>query len=153
MGSIRPSQRLAGMYRKSKHITSYFIFADFQLGLVGLGNIGSQIASLAQALGFKRIIYHTRSPRLSSPFEHVSLDTLYDEADAVLLTCPLTKETVGLINDAAFEKMKEGVVLVNVARGPVVDDEALVRALASGKGWSLSIGFTWHTRDVSKLKL
>lgn len=108
--------------------------ADDQLGLIGLGNIGSQIASLAQALGFRRIIYHTRSPRPSSSFEHVSLDKLYADSDAVLLTCPLTKETTGLINDEAFGKMKQGVMLVNVARGPVVDDEALVRALASGKG-------------------
>jgi phosphoglycerate dehydrogenase-like enzyme len=64
------------------------------------------------------------------------LDKLYTDSDAILLSCPLTKETTGLINDEAFGKMKDGVVLVNVARGPVVVDEALVRALDSGKGAS-----------------
>jgi glycerate dehydrogenase len=107
-----------------------------KLGVIGLGNIGTQIASLALALGFKRIIYYTRSPKPDAPssFTHVSLDTLYAESDAIVITCPLSNSTRGMINDEAFGKMKEGMILVNVARGPIVDDDALVTALKSGKG-------------------
>lgn len=91
---------------------------------------------MANSLGFKEIIYHSRHPHPDSsrPERHVSLNELYAESDAIVITCPLTRETRGMMNDAAFEKMKDGVVLVNVARGPIVDDEALVRALRSGKG-------------------
>jgi phosphoglycerate dehydrogenase-like enzyme len=110
---------------------------DPQLGLIGLGNIGLQIANLAQALGFKRIIYHTRTPNLSCPeYTHVPLEDLYAESDAIVITCPLNNSTRGMINDKAFEGMREDMILVNVARGPIVDDEALVRALDSGKGMS-----------------
>jgi len=90
---------------------------------------------MAQSLGFKRIIYHTRSPSSAGgSFEHVPLDALYAESDAIVLTCPLNPSTRGMINDEAFGKMKKDMILVNVARGPIVDDEALVRALDSGKG-------------------
>lgn len=103
---------------------------------------------MAQALGFKEILYHTRNPVPSSSYpsssssgkvveaKHVSLDRLYAESDAIVITCPLTPETRGMVNDAAFERMKDGMVLVNVARGPIIDDDALVRALGSGKGKS-----------------
>lgn len=66
----------------------------------------------------------------------MTLERLYAESDALVITCPLTPSTRGMLNDAAFGKMKDGVVLVNIARGPIVDDDALVRALKSGKGQS-----------------
>jgi phosphoglycerate dehydrogenase-like enzyme len=135
VGSRNNSKRLEGMYCKFPVLSALPTLADNQLGLIGLGNIGLQIAAMAQSLGFKRIMYHTRSPSPSGgSFEHVPLDTLYAESDAIVLTCPLNPSTRGMIDDKAFEKMKDGMILVNVARGPIVDDEALVRALESGKG-------------------
>jgi glycerate dehydrogenase len=130
VGSKYDRERLAGMYSKLPARLPQSI-TNPQLGLIGLGNIGLQIANLAQALGFKRIIYHTRTPNLSCPeYTHVPLEDLYAESDAIVITCPLNNSTRGLINDKAFEGMKEDMILVNVAR----DDEALVRALDSGKG-------------------
>lgn len=91
---------------------------------------------MSKCLGFKRIIYHSRHPSSESEYQHVSLERLYAESDALVITCPLTPATRGMLDDAAFGKMKDGVVLVNVARGPIVDDDALVRALGKGKGES-----------------
>lgn len=150
VGSEYDSQRLAGMYSMCSSLLPYPSYSllwigpvtNPQLGLIGLGNIGLQIANLAQALGFKRIIYHTRTPNLSCPeYTHVSLNDLYAESDAIVITCPLNNSTRGMINDKAFEGMKEDMILVNVARGPIVNDEALVRALESGKG--MSFPFTY----------
>lgn len=89
---------------------------------------------MSRSLGFQRIIYHTRHPKRTEDAEHVPLDRLYAESDAIVITFPLTPETRGMVDDAAFKGMKDGVVLVNVARGPIIDDAALVRALQSGKG-------------------
>lgn len=108
-----------------------------KLGFLGFGNIGSQIGIMAQSLGFKSILYHTRHPLPPTSdikAKHVSLDDLYAGSDVIVITCPLTPETRGMVNDRAFERMRDGVVLVNVARGAIVDDDALVRALKSGKG-------------------
>jgi lactate dehydrogenase-like 2-hydroxyacid dehydrogenase len=145
VGSEYDSERLARMYSRYSSPLPYPSYSSWwieavtnpQLGLIGLGNIGLQIANLAQALGFKKIIYHTRTPNLSCPeYTHVPLEDLYAESDAIVITCPLNNSTRGMINDKAFEGMKEDMILVNVARGPIVDDEALVRALDSGKGMS-----------------
>jgi hypothetical protein len=83
-----------------------------QVGIVGLGNIGQMLADMCAALGMS-IIYTSRH-RKDVPYEHVTLDKLYARADCVVLTCPLTKETKGMINREAISKMKDGVVLVNV---------------------------------------
>lgn len=112
-----------------------------KLGFLGFGNIGSQIGIMAQSLGIKSILYHTRHPLpptsdldLDLRAKHVSLDDLYAGSDVIVITCPLTPETRGMVNDRAFGRMRDGIVLVNVARGAIVDDDALVRALKSGKG-------------------
>lgn len=68
------------------------------------------------------------------PYEHIaSLDELYQRSDAIVLACPLTDETRDMINGQAFAQMKDGVVLVNVARGGLVNEKALIDALDSGK--------------------
>lgn len=106
------------------------------IGILGLGNIGRQVAQMVSMLGMK-VIYHNRSPDTTSSFKYVSLDELYRQADAVVICCPLTASTRGLINKDSFGKMKNGVVIVNVARGAIIVEQDLVDALQSGRGVSL----------------
>ena len=98
-------------------------------GIVGMGTIGRRVAGLAQAFGCKVIFYSTSGQSTCTDYERVDLDTLLKESDILSLHCPLSDRTKGLIDKAAFEKMKETAILVNVARGPVVDTQALYDAL------------------------
>jgi lactate dehydrogenase-like 2-hydroxyacid dehydrogenase len=104
------------------------------VGIVGLGRIGSAVAQRLR--GFNcRILYHnpTPSPEADSlGAEWASMDTLLAESDFVTLHCPLTLETRHLIDADALRKMKPTAMLVNTARGPVVDQEALIEALREG---------------------
>ena len=106
------------------------------LGIVGLGRIGTAVARRARGFGM-RILYHdpARKPDLEAELglEHVSLDDLLAQADFVSLHCPLIPETHHLIGEQALRRMKPTAILVNAARGPVVDTDALVRALR--RGW------------------
>jgi glyoxylate reductase len=98
------------------------------LGIVGLGRIGREVARLAEAFGMR--VVHTRG---SGPYEELPLDRLLGEADVVSLHVPLTPETRHLIAAPELALMRPGAVLVNVSRGPVVDEAALVDALAEGR--------------------
>lgn len=102
------------------------------LGIVGCGRIGSRTAALAKAFGMVVLGYsrHGCDPATARP---VSFETLLQEADIISLHCPLTEETRGLMNAAAFARMKDGAFLINTARGAVVDTHALLSALESGK--------------------
>jgi glyoxylate reductase len=107
------------------------------LGIVGLGGIGKWVAQRARAFGME-IAYHQRNP---APAEveatlgarRLPLEQLLAESDVVSLHCPLTPETHHLIGAAELEAMKPSAVLVNAARGPIVDEAALAEALATGK--------------------
>ena len=98
------------------------------LGIVGLGRIGSAVARRARAFDM-RVLYSRRSPDAES----VALDELLAEADIVSLHVPLTNETHGLIDARRLALMRDGACLVNTARGAIVDEEALVRELVSGR--------------------
>jgi len=98
------------------------------LGVVGLGRIGSAVARRARAFDM-RVLYTRRSP---DP-ESMALDDLLAEADVVSLHLPLTEETHGLIDARRLALMRDGACLVNTARGAIVDEEALVRELVSGR--------------------
>lgn len=107
------------------------------LGVLGLGRIGRQVAHRALGLGMRVVAY---DPFVSSDrFRELgveaasSLEEVYAEADVVTLHLPLTDETQGLLDAAAFERMKDGVRIVNAARGDLIDEEALVAAIRSGK--------------------
>jgi glyoxylate reductase len=97
------------------------------LGIVGLGRIGGEVARLGEAFGMR--VVHTRG---SGPYEELPLDRLLAEADVVSLHAPGGDETWHLIGERELGLMKPGAVLVNVARGSIVDEDALVRALESG---------------------
>ncbi len=102
-------------------------------GIVGMGNIGHKVASLAQAFGCRVIFYSASGKSTCTEYERVEFDTLLQESDILSLHCPLSDRTKGLINKEAFEKMKETAILINVARGPVVDTQALYEALINNR--------------------
>jgi glyoxylate reductase len=97
------------------------------LGIVGLGRIGREVARLGEAFGMR--VVHTRG---RGPYEELSLPKLLAEADVVSLHLPLTPETRHLVGRDELARMRADAVLVNVARGPIVDEEALVDALEAG---------------------
>ncbi|MCW3807812.1 NAD(P)-dependent oxidoreductase [Plebeiibacterium marinum] len=103
------------------------------LGIIGMGAIGQALARRALAFGMK-IVYHNRK-QLSAETESkymatkVNMETLLRESDIVSLNCPLTPETKHLIGAEAFEKMKDSAILINTARGPVVNQNALIKAI------------------------
>lgn len=118
------------------------------LGIVGLGDIGVLVAQVCKALGMK-IIYHNRSSKpyleekIGGDVKYCStLDDLLGEADCVLILCPFTPETKHLINTEAFKKMKSKVRLVNIARGPIVEEAAVIDALERGQ--LVGAGFDVH---------
>ena len=106
------------------------------VGLVGFGNISRQIAKNFQGLGYSVVAYDPYVPLevfKEKQVEQVDLETLYATADIISLHLPETKETAGMINAAAFNKMKDGVILINAARGGLIDTNDLVAALKAGK--------------------
>jgi glyoxylate reductase len=99
------------------------------LGIVGLGRIGRAVADLAAAFGM-RVIHHSRR---SDGEDWRNLDQLLAEADAVSLHVPLTPETRGMLDAERLALLRDGACLVNTARGQIVDEDALVRELVSGR--------------------
>lgn len=111
------------------------------MGIIGTGRIGVETAKIASAFGMKVIAYAPR-PKLTPNeglFEYVTLETLLMTSDVISLHCPLTEETRGLLNDAAFEIMKTGAIVINTSRGPLIDEDALARALKSGKVYAAGL--------------
>lgn len=111
------------------------------MGIIGTGRIGVETAKIASAFGMKVIAYAPR-PKLTPNeglFGYVTLETLLMTSDVISLHCPLTEETRGLLNDAAFEIMKTGAIVINTSRGPLIDEDALARALKSGKVYAAGL--------------
>lgn len=98
-------------------------------GIVGLGNIGKRVSKIAEALGC-RVITYSRTPK--EGYASVDLETLCRESDIISLHTPLTEGTRGLIGEREIAWMKRGVVLINVARGAVTDEQAVADAVRSG---------------------
>lgn len=102
------------------------------LGVLGLGSIGKVLARIAR-LGFGMpVLAHTRSGTVADGVQVVSLSDLLERSDVLVLCAPLTEETREMIDAAALAKMKPGAILINVARGPLVNEVALIAALRSG---------------------
>jgi D-3-phosphoglycerate dehydrogenase len=106
--------------------------AELALGIIGIGRIGSEMAKRAKALGIEVIAYDPYV-KTSDYANIVDLDTLLKESDYISLHIPKTSETEHILNKTAFDKMKEGVVIINCARGGVVDENALYDAINDGK--------------------
>lgn len=104
------------------------------MGIIGLGRIGQATARIAGALGMKVIAYDnypTDSGRKVA--QYVELDMLFEESDVIVLHCPLFPETSGIINKENIEKMKDGVIIINNSRGPLIVEQDLTNALNCGK--------------------
>lgn len=102
------------------------------LGIRGLGNIGTEVARIGIAFGMT-VLATTSKKKLPEGVESVSWETLLQESDVLSLHCPLTPETHHLINRRSLSRMKSTAILINTGRGPLVDEEALAEALASGR--------------------
>lgn len=101
-------------------------------GIIGMGNIGRKVAQIAKAFGC-RVIFHSITGKSScTDYDMVDFDTLLAESDILSLHCPLSDLSRNLINLEALKKMKKTAILVNVARGPVVNDADLYTALTEG---------------------
>ncbi len=110
-------------------------------GIIGLGNIGLWAARMAAGFGMKVKAFN-RSRKEGEQYnfiEQVSLDELLSTSDVISIHCPLTDETRNLVDRAAFEKMKDGVILINTARGAIIDEDALYDALKSGKVYAAGL--------------
>ena len=113
-----------------------------RLGILGMGRIGKKIAKIARSLGMV-IHYHNRS-KLSSDKEegatyHKELKSLLSVSDVLSVCCPATQETINLINKETIEYLPKGAVVTNVARGDIVDDEALIDALSRRKVYAVGL--------------
>lgn len=129
-------------YVKSGQYSAQERFSNFDLpfcelagktwGIVGMGNIGKRVAKIAEALGCKVIFYSVTGRSACREYERVDFDTLLTRSDVLSLHCPLSALTENLIDAAALKKMKKSAILINVARGRVVDNAALYEALMAG---------------------
>ncbi|MBO5725922.1 MAG: D-2-hydroxyacid dehydrogenase [Clostridia bacterium] len=102
------------------------------LGIIGYGSIGKTVAKIAKAFDMKIIVY-TRTVRQDGETEFVSFDELLKRADIITLHCPLTADNANMFNANTFNKCKDGSFFINTARGGLVDEDALLDALKSGK--------------------
>lgn len=113
------------------------------LGLIGIGRIGAAVARRARGLGMQVVAYdpylRPQAIRERGAEPMASLEDLYAHADVVSVHVPLTKETRHLIDHEAFARMKDGVILLCTARGGVVDEEALLKALESGRVYAAGL--------------
>jgi D-3-phosphoglycerate dehydrogenase len=103
------------------------------LGIIGFGRIGHEVAKRAIAFGMKAIAYDIIDIKTDLEVMQVPLEELLRQADVITLHLPLTEKTKHMISDTEFEKMKDGILLVNASRGGTVDEVALLGALESGK--------------------
>ena len=123
-----------------------FAFWDYPLmelqgktfGIVGYGSIGKEVARVAQAFGMKVLAYS----RHGAEEFHTELDELYAKSDIVSLHCPLTAENTGMINKGTIAKMKDGVIILNTARGGLINEADLREALVSGKVYAAASDVT-----------
>lgn len=123
----------SGEYSKSTMFTNlelpYKDLCGKVWGIIGLGNIGKRVAKIAQAFGARVVYYSTSGKNADSDYARVEFDSLLKQCDIISIHAPLNEKTEGLINYEAFTKMKKDAVVINVARGPIIVDEDLARAI------------------------
>lgn len=107
------------------------------LGILGMGGIGRTIRDRLQPFGFSKILYHNRN-QLSKDLEKGAIycktpNELFEKSDIISISVPLNQHTKHIINEKSLNTMKDGVVIINTARGPVIDENALKNALKTGK--------------------
>ena len=120
-------------HKWEKKVLSGIELYEKTLGIIGMGRIGQELARRAIAFGMKIIAYDVIEIQADLEFRQVSLDELLAEADIISLHIPLTDKTRHMISSQEFEKMKDGVIIINASRGGTVDENALLKALEQGK--------------------
>ena len=115
-------------------LTPQMELAGKTMGIIGFGRIGQAVGRLARALGMEVLAYNRSQCETGKQIgTYVDLDTLLAKSDVVSLHCPLFPETKGIINAQSIANMKDGAILLNTSRGPLVDETALAQALNTGK--------------------
>ena len=146
-------------YVKSGAYSSQDRFSNFDIpfyelegktwGIVGMGNIGRRVAKLATAFGCKVIFHSVTGNSTCTDYPRVDKETLLKESDFLSLHCPLSDLSRNFIDEQGLSRMKKSAVLINVARGPVVDNRALYRALT--EGWIQAAGLDVLEREPLEL--
>jgi lactate dehydrogenase-like 2-hydroxyacid dehydrogenase len=113
-----------------------------KLGILGMGRIGRAVAKRAR--GFDMEIHYHNRKRLSSNLEHGAIyhediNDLFKNSEFLSINCPGSKSTENLINEDTIKKFPDGVVIANAARGEIIDDEAMIKAIKSGKVFALGL--------------
>jgi glycerate dehydrogenase len=110
------------------------------MGIIGFGRIGQTTGTIAKALGMEVIAHDSRPSETGTRIaRYVPLDELFARSDVICLHCPLLPETTGIINESNIAKMKDGVILINNSRGPLVVEADLARALNCGKVYAAGL--------------
>lgn len=143
LSMVREIPRADASMKQEEYLKKDFMGSEINgktLGIVGYGNIGRRLSKYAQALGMKVICYDLRfdfgtdlSEVRSTGAEPLTLEEVYDLSDIISFHLPLNNESKHMLNESAFSKMKDGVLIVDAARGGVIDEPALLKALESGK--------------------
>lgn len=109
--------------------------ADKTIGIVGFGKIGREVAKIADAFSMNILcaVRHPKSLPSYERFRFASLDEIARESDIITFHCPLTQETTGMVDEVFISKMKRNAVIINTARGPIINEKALAEALDSDK--------------------
>lgn len=130
---MRGSEHLSGLFEMGYDMGNTLEGA--RLGIIGMGHIGRKLKDMARAMGMKVSYYNRRPlpPALSDLAAYRPLEELLAESDVVSIHCPLNQDSASLINAERLSLMKPGAVLINTARGGVVDMEALIEALSTGR--------------------
>ena len=113
-----------------------FDLTDKTLAILGMGGVGTRIAELVHAFPM-RVIYHNRGPAGGAPawteyYPKEKLAEFLKEADVLAVSVPLRRETEGLVGEAMIRGLKKGAIIVNVARGKVIDEDSIIKALEDG---------------------
>ncbi|MDF1609946.1 NAD(P)-dependent oxidoreductase [Hoeflea sp. YIM 152468] len=131
--AVRTDLRAAGWAVARSHSDHGRELSGRSLGIIGMGNVGQALFRIAHfGFGMKVLAVTSRPEALAEGARAATLQQVLSQSDVVVLACPLTAKTRGLIGPAELARMQPGSILVNVARGPVVDEAALVEALRSG---------------------
>ena len=112
-----------------------FDIHDKTVGVIGTGKIGQIFSQIVSGFGC-RVLAHDKYPNeqlAAAGVEYVTLQDLYEQADIISLHCPLTHETYHLINEYAIKSMRQGVMIINTSRGPLIDSNAVIAGLKSGR--------------------
>ena len=104
------------------------------MGIIGFGRIGQTTGKIAKAMGMRILAYNDKRKDVGTEIaEYTDLDTIFTQSDVIALHCPLFPETKGIINKDTIAKMKDGVIIINNSRGPLIVEQDLADALNSGK--------------------